>query len=98
MLLFLQTDLTRNIHLQRHRSLIRQTGIYIGSLLLMKGLVLILFYFALPSILLPFANWLLGWMTEWTQVVFVMALFPLLMNVLQVSRRILHRGLLAVSY
>ncbi len=51
----------------------------------MKLFVIILFLFTLPSVLLPFANWILGWMSEWTQVVFVMAAFPLLMNVLQVS-------------
>lgn len=50
----------------------------------MKLFVLALFAVALDSVLLPLAGWILNWMQEWTQVVFVMAVFPLFMNIIQV--------------
>ncbi len=50
----------------------------------MKLLVLLIFLVALPGLLLPAADWVLGRMSEWGKVVFVMAVFPLVMNVLQV--------------
>lgn len=50
----------------------------------MKLFVLALFAVALDNVLLPLAGWILNWMQEWSQVVFVMAVFPLFMNVIQV--------------
>ena len=52
----------------------------------MKLFVLALFAIALDSVLLPLAGWILNWMAAWSQVVFVMAIFPLLMNIIQVCR------------
>ena len=52
----------------------------------MKIFVLALFALALDSVLLPLAGWILNWMAAWSQVVFVMAIFPLLMNIIQVCR------------
>jgi hypothetical protein len=52
----------------------------------MKLAVILLFYFTAEQVLLPFAGWLIGWMEEDLQVVVVMAVFPLIMNVLQVRR------------
>lgn len=52
----------------------------------MKLFVLALFGVALDSVLLPLAGWILNWMAAWSQVVFVMAVFPLLMNIIQVGR------------
>lgn len=51
----------------------------------MKLGVLVIFWVALDHVLLPVASWLLDWMRPWSQVVFVEALFPLTMNVIQVS-------------
>jgi hypothetical protein len=51
----------------------------------MKLFVLALFAVALDDVLLPLAGWILNWMQEWSQVVFVMAVFPLFMNIIQVS-------------
>jgi hypothetical protein len=56
------------------------------SLTLMKIGVILLFYLCAEKLLLPFAGWLIGWMGEDVQVIVVMAVFPLIMNVLQVSR------------
>jgi hypothetical protein len=52
----------------------------------MKIGVILLFYLCAEKLLLPFAGWLIGWMGEDVQVIVVMAVFPLIMNVLQVSR------------
>lgn len=51
----------------------------------MKLAVILLFYLCAEKVLLPFAGVLIGWMGEDTQVIVVMAVFPLIMNVLQVS-------------
>jgi hypothetical protein len=67
----------------------KQLALYLAALLIMKIFVLVLFAFTLDSVLLPLAGWILNWMRTWSQVVFVMAIFPLFMNVIQVSRR--HR-------
>jgi hypothetical protein len=64
-----------------------QLAIYLVSLTLMKLAVILLFYLCAENVLLPFAGVLIGWMGEDTQVVVVMAVFPLIMNVLQVSSR-----------
>lgn len=63
-----------------------QLAIYLVSLTLMKIGVILLFYLCAEKLLLPFAGWLIGWMGEDVQVIVVMAVFPLIMNVLQVSR------------
>jgi hypothetical protein len=65
-------------------SWLQQLGIYLAALLLMKLFVLALFAVALDDVLLPLAGWILNWMQEWSQVVFVMAVFPLFMNIIQV--------------
>lgn len=73
-------------------SWLQQLGIYLAALLLMKLFVLALFAVALDDVLLPLAGWILNWMQEWSQVVFVMAVFPLFMNIIQVrSPRSLDR-------
>lgn len=54
----------------------------------MKLFVLALFAVALDSMLLPLAGWILNWMAAWSQVVFVMAIFPLLMNIIQVRENL----------
>ena len=51
----------------------------------MKIGVIVLFYLCAEKVLLPFAGWLIGWMGEDVQVIVVMAVFPLIMNILQVS-------------
>ncbi|KAJ9123903.1 hypothetical protein QFC22_000693 [Naganishia vaughanmartiniae] len=61
----------------------KQLGIYLTALLIMKIFVLVLFAFTLDPILLPLAGWILNWMRTWSQVVFVMAIFPLFMNIIQ---------------
>lgn len=66
------------------RSWLQQLGIYLAALLVMKLFVLALFAVALDPVLLPLAGWILNWMQEWSQVVFVMAVFPLFMNIIQV--------------
>lgn len=66
-------------------SWLQQLGVYLAALLVMKLFVLALFAVALDPVLLPLAGWILNWMQEWSQVVFVMAIFPLFMNILQVS-------------
>ncbi|GHJ88606.1 hypothetical protein NliqN6_5008 [Naganishia liquefaciens] len=70
-------------HPPRIRFWLQQLGIYLGALLVMKLFVLVLFALALDDVLLPLAGWILNWMAAWSQVVFVMAIFPLLMNIIQ---------------
>lgn len=66
-------------------SFARQLGVYLAAMIVMKIGVLLLFWIALDHVLLPVASWVLDWMRPWSQVVFVEALFPLTMNVIQVS-------------
>lgn len=63
-------------------------------MIVMKIGVLLLFWIALDHVLLPVASWVLDWMRPWSQVVFVEALFPLTMNVIQVRplRTVRHRS------
>lgn len=79
----LSLPLTYNTNRGRN-SWLQQLGIYLAALLLMKLFVLALFAVALDTVLLPLAGWILNWMQAWSQVVFSMAIFPLLMNILQV--------------
>ncbi|KAL4403071.1 hypothetical protein ACI68E_000853 [Malassezia pachydermatis] len=62
---------------------LRQTGLYVISLIIMKLCVLLLL--SILPFLTSFGNWLLGLFGTHraTQVVFVMALFPMAMNMLQ---------------
>ncbi|OZJ06332.1 hypothetical protein BZG36_00657 [Bifiguratus adelaidae] len=61
----------------------RQCGVFILSLVLMKGVVVLLF--AICPWLFDFGSWVLQWtMGNYRlQVVFVMLVFPLIMNILQ---------------
>lgn len=52
----------------------------------MKLFVILLFFLTAEKYLLPMTDWLIGWMEGDLQVVVVMAVFPLIMNVIQVSR------------
>ncbi|ORY80717.1 Vaculolar membrane protein-domain-containing protein [Leucosporidium creatinivorum] len=60
----------------------RQAAVYVACLGAMKVVVLLLFW-AFPA-LFKFANWCLSWLpTDDAQVVFVMLIFPLVMNLFQ---------------
>ncbi|KAF8559439.1 hypothetical protein OG21DRAFT_1562464 [Imleria badia] len=64
---------------------LRQAAVYIFALTAMKLLVVVLFAFW-PDIS-AIGDWLLGWTTLWdgdsVQVVFVMGVFPMIMNIVQ---------------
>lgn len=66
------------------RRFLLQLGVYCVAIGLMKVAVLLLFWLTADAILLPFAVWLINWMSEKYQLIFVMAVFPLIMNVIQV--------------
>ncbi|KAL8280555.1 hypothetical protein RQP46_007203 [Phenoliferia psychrophenolica] len=60
----------------------KQACVYVAALGLMK-LVVVLLFWAVPS-LFVLANWCLSWLTsDDAQVVFVMLIFPLVMNLIQ---------------
>lgn len=61
----------------------RQLMIYLATLVIMK--LAILGFFWIP-IVFQFGDWLLSWMGEDTKIVFVLMVFPLLMNAFQVLR------------
>ncbi|KAJ9097680.1 hypothetical protein QFC21_004717 [Naganishia friedmannii] len=71
------------VHGTSPNSWAKQLGVYLAALLVMKIFVLVLFAFALDPVLLPLAGWILDWMRAWSQIVFVMAVFPLFMNIIQ---------------
>lgn len=60
----------------------RQLMIYILTLVVMK--LAILGFFWIP-VVFQFGDWLLSWMGEDTKIVFVLMIFPLLMNAFQVN-------------
>ncbi|CDZ98655.1 Protein of unknown function DUF3661, vaculolar transmembrane [Phaffia rhodozyma] len=59
----------------------KQCFVYVSCLLGMKGVVVIIFSIW-PGIF-GFGSWILSWLDPHGQVVFVMAIFPLIMNVVQ---------------
>ncbi|KAL7413066.1 vacuolar membrane protein-domain-containing protein [Mrakia frigida] len=59
----------------------KQAAVFVSSLLIMKSSVLVIFA-VLPEIF-SFGSWFLSWLPPSGQVVFVMAIFPLAMNILQ---------------
>lgn len=63
----------------------RQLMVYILTLVVMK--LAILGFFWIP-VVFEIGDWLLSWMGEDTKIVFVLMIFPLLMNAFQVSKLI----------
>lgn len=66
----------------------RQLMIYILTLVVMK--LAILGFFWIPAVFQA-GDWLLSWMGEDTKIVFVLMIFPLLMNAFQVGSTFLYR-------
>lgn len=64
---------------------LRQLAVYIIVLAIMKSIILAFFWIPL---IFDFGDWLLSWMKEDVKIVFVLMIFPLLMNAFQVRQSI----------